>query len=95
MKFTDFPGRGGKKTEINGPFPETRELVAGYWIWNVKSMDEAMEWARKCPDPMPGEEGMLEIRPFFEAEDFGKEFTPELRAKEDRLRTEIGEQVKH
>ena len=83
---------GGKKTVVDGPFPATTELVAGYWIWKVKSMDEAMEWAQKCPDPMPGEEGVLEIRPFVEAADFGAEFTPELRAKEDHLRTEIEEQ---
>jgi hypothetical protein len=83
---------GGKKTVIDGPFAETKELVAGYWLWQVKSMDEALEWARRCPDPMPGEEGVLEIRPVFEAEDFGKEFTPELRAQEERLRAEIERQ---
>ena len=80
---------GGKRTVVDGPFTETKELVAGFWIWQVKSMAEAVEWARRCPDPMPGEEGMLEIRPVFEAEDFGEEFTPELRAQEDRLRAEI------
>lgn len=62
---------GGQKTVIDGPFAETKELIAGYWIWKVSSMDEAVSWARRCPDPMPGEEGMLEIRPLFEAEDFG------------------------
>lgn len=60
----------GRQTVIDGPFTETKELVAGYWIWQVKSMDEALEWVRRCPDPMPGEEGELEIRPLFEAEDF-------------------------
>ena len=85
----------GKKTVVDGPFPATKELVAGYWIWKVKSMDEAMEWALKCPDPMPGEEGVLEIRPFVEAADFGAEFTPELRAQEDRLRAEMETQAKH
>jgi hypothetical protein len=80
---------GVQKTVIDGPFPETKELIAGFWIWKVKSMDEALAWAKRCPDPMPGEEGVLELRPIFEAEDFGKEFTPELRAQEERLRTEI------
>jgi hypothetical protein len=79
----------GKKTTIDGPFAETKELVAGFWIWQVKSMEEAVEWVRRCPDPMPGEESEIEIRPVFEAEDFGAEFTPELREQEERLRTEI------
>lgn len=79
---------GGKKNVIDGPFAETKELVAGYWVWQVKSMDEAIEWARRCPNPMPDEEGVLEIRPFYETEDFGAEFTPELRAKRDELRAE-------
>lgn len=79
---------GGKKEVIDGPFAETKELVAGYWIWQVRSMDEAIEWARRCPDPMPGEEAELELRPVFEAEDFGAELTPELREKEARLRAE-------
>ena len=85
---------GGKKTVIDGPFAETKELVAGFWLWQVKSMEEALAWARRCPDPMPGEEAILEIRPVFEAEDFGQEFTPELRAQEDRLRAEIERQKK-
>lgn len=80
---------GGKKTVIDGPFDQTNELIAGFWLWQVKSMDEAVEWAQRCPDPMPGEESDLEIRPVFEAEDFGEEFTPELRAQEERLRQEI------
>lgn len=80
---------GAKPTVVDGPFAETKELVAGFWIWEVRSMDEAVEWARRCPNPMPGEEGILEIRPIFEADDFGKELTPELRAQEDRLRAEM------
>jgi hypothetical protein len=80
---------GGKKTVVDGPFTETKELVAGFWIWQVKSMEEALAWVRRCPDPMPGEESEIEIRQFFEAEDFGKEYTPELRAQEERLREEI------
>ena len=84
----------GNRTVIDGPFAETKELVAGFWIWQVQSMEEAVEWARFCPDPMPGEEAELEIRPVFEAEDFGKEFTPELRAQEERLRAEMERQQK-
>jgi hypothetical protein len=85
---------GGKKTVIDGPFAETKELIAGYWIWQVKSMEEAIEWVRRCPDPMPGEESEIEIRPVYEAEDFGKEFTPELRAQEERVRAGIERQRK-
>jgi len=85
---------GGKKSVIDGPFAETKELVAGFWLWQVKSMDEAMEWARRCPAPMPGEESVIEVRPVFVAEDFGEAFTPELRAQEDRLRKEIERQQK-
>ena len=85
---------GGKKTVVDGPFTETKELVSGFWLWQVKSMDEAIEWIKRCPDPMPGEESEIEIRPVFENEDFGKEFTPELRAQEDRLRAEIERQRK-
>jgi hypothetical protein len=80
---------GGKTTVVDGPFVETKELIAGFWLWRVESMDEALAWARKCPNPMPGEEGVLEIRPVFEAEDFGEEFTPELRKQEEQLRAEI------
>jgi hypothetical protein len=79
----------GKKAVMDGPFAETKELIAGFWIWQVQSMDEALDWVKRCPDPMPGEESDIEIRPIFEAEDFGKEFTPELRAQEERLRSEI------
>jgi hypothetical protein len=85
---------GGKKTVVDGPFAETNELVAGYWSWQVKTIEEAVEWVRRCPDPMPGEESEIEIRPIFEAEDFGKEFTPELRAQEERLRAEVERQRK-
>jgi hypothetical protein len=85
---------GGKRAVVDGPFAETKELIAGYWIWQVKSIDEAVEWVRRCPDPMPGEEAEIEIRPVFEAEDFGKEFTPELRAQEERLRAEVQRQRK-
>src|SRR5262245_4930507 len=69
---------GDQRTVTDGPFAETKELVAGYWLWQVRSMDEAIEWAKRCPNPMEGG-GELEIRPVFEAEDFGEEFTPELR----------------
>ncbi|MFP2959306.1 YciI family protein [Myxococcus sp. 1LA] len=89
VRFAD-----GKKSVIDGPFAETKELIAGYWVWQVKSMEEAVEWARRCPNPMPGEESELEIRPIFEAEDFGAEFTPELRAQEDRLRAELEQKQK-
>ena len=81
---------GAKRTVIDGPFAETKELIAGYWLWQVRSMDEAIEWARRCPNPMPGESD-LEIRPIFEAEDFGVEFTPELREQEERLRAKLAD----
>jgi hypothetical protein len=84
----------GGKTIVDGPFAETKELVAGYWIWQVKSMREAVEWVRRCPDPMPGEESEIEIRPVFEAEDFGEAFTPELRAQDERLRAAAERQRK-
>jgi hypothetical protein len=83
---------GSQRTVVDGPFAETKELVAGFWIWNVRSMDEAVEWARRCPEPMPGEEAELELRPVFEAEDFGPELTPELRANEEKLRAELERQ---
>jgi hypothetical protein len=85
---------GGKRTVIDGPFAETKELVAGFWLWQCKSMDEALEWVRRCPDPMPGEESEIEIRQIFEAEDFGVEFTPELREQEERLRAESAKLAK-
>ena len=80
---------GPQRRVIDGPFAETRELVAGFWLWQVRSLDEAIEWAKRCPNPMPGP-SELEIRPVYEAEDFGAEFTPELRAQEDRLRERLG-----
>jgi len=83
---------GAKRTVVDGPFTETKELVAGYWIWQVRSLEEAVEWARRCPDPMPGEDAELEIRPYFEAEDFGTEYTPELREQDERIRQEIERQ---
>ena len=85
---------GGKKTVIDGPFTETKELVAGFWIWQVKSLEEAVEWVRRCPDPMPGEESEIEVRPFYEAEDFGAEFTTDFRAYWERLRAEAERQLK-
>src|SRR5215211_486744 len=80
---------GDKRIVIDGPFAETKELVAGFWIWKCKSREEAIEWMKRCPNPMPGEEGELELRQVFEAEDFGAEFTPELREQEERQRAEI------
>lgn len=79
---------GAARTVIDGPFAETKELVAGFWLWQVKSMDEAIEWLKRCPNPMPGE-SEIEIRPLFEAEDFGAEFTPELREQEARQRERV------
>jgi hypothetical protein len=79
---------GTKRTVIDGPFTETKELIAGYWIWQVRSMEEAVEWLKRCPNPMPGESD-VEIRPVFEAADFGENFTPELREHEERLREKI------
>ena len=78
----------GKRTVVDGPFAETKELVAGFWLWQCKSRDEAIEWVKRCPDPMPGEEAVIEIRQLFEADDFGAEFTPELREQEERLRAQ-------
>ena len=78
---------GKERTVVDGPFAETRELVAGFWLWKVASMAEAVEWVKRCPNPMPGP-SEIEIRPIFEAEDFGAELTPELRAQEERLRAE-------
>jgi len=79
---------GTKRTVTDGPFTETKELVAGFWLWNVKSKEEAIEWVKRCPNPMESE-SEIEIRQVFEAEDFGKEFTPELREQEDQLRKQI------
>jgi len=84
---------GTRRSVVDGPFAETKELVAGFWVWQVRSMDEAIEWAKRCPNPT-GDESELEIRQVFEAEDFGAEFTPELREREARLRSEIESQKK-
>jgi len=78
---------GSRRTVIDGPFAETKELIAGFWLWQVKSKAEAIEWVKRCPNPMPGE-SEIEIRQVFEAEDFGAEFTPELWEQEERLRAE-------
>lgn len=79
---------GAKRTVIDGPFPETKELIAGFWIWRVKSKEEAIEWVKRCPNPMPNVESEIEIRQIFEAADFGQEFTPELREQEARVRAQ-------
>ena len=76
-----------ERSVIDGPFAETKELIAGFWLWQVRSLDEAIAWVKRCPNPT-GEESVIEIRPVFEADDFGDEFTPELRAKEEQLRRE-------
>ena len=81
---------GNQRTVMDGPFAETKELIAGYWLWQCRSKEEAIEWVKRCPNPMPGE-SEIEIRQVFEAEDFGAEFTPELRAQEERLRAQIAE----
>jgi hypothetical protein len=86
-----FSGR--ERTVIDGPFSETKELIAGFWLWQVKSKEEAIEWVKRCPNPMAGE-SEIEIRQIFEAEDFGTEFTPELREQEERLRAQIDKQTK-
>ena len=80
---------GNQVSVVDGPFAETKELVAGYWIWNVKSMDEALEWAKRCPNPMPGEEVVIELRPTYAMEDFSEVMTPEQRAQEARQRKEV------
>jgi len=85
---------GSNRTVVDGPFPETKELIAGYWIWRVNSKEEAIEWVKRCPNPMPNVDSEIEIRQIFEAEDFGKEFTPELREQEARVRAQ-SEQLKN
>ena len=85
---------GNKRTVIDGPFAETKELVAGFWIWQCKSKQEAIEWLKKCPNPHPGQDSEVEIRQIFEAEDFGKEFTPELREQEERIRARAAKAAK-
>lgn len=80
---------GSRRSVVDGPFAETKELVAGFWLWQVHSMEEALEWARRCPNPFEAGTSEIEIRPLYEAEDFGEEFTPELRANMERRRAEI------
>jgi hypothetical protein len=82
---------GAQRTVVDGPFAETRELVAGYWIWQVRSMNEAIEWVRRCPNPMPGD-SEIEIRPVFEAEDFGPALTEQVRAQEERIAAQLATQ---
>lgn len=79
---------GKSRTVIDGPFAETKELIAGFWIWQVRSMEEAIEWVKRCPNPH-NEDSEIEIRPVFEADDFGAEFTPELREQEERIRKQV------
>lgn len=86
--------KGSKRTVVDGPFAETKELIAGFWLWQVKSMEEALEWVRRCPDPMPGEEGVLEVRPVFEVEDFGDNATPEIRERVARHAAELANRGK-
>jgi len=83
-----------KRTVIDGPFAETKELVAGFWLWQCKSREDAIEWVKRCPNPFPGRESEIEIRQVFEADDFGAEFTPELRKQEERLRAKSEQQKK-
>ena len=82
---------GDRRTVIDGPFPETKDLIAGFWLWQVASKEEAIEWVKRCPNPMPGTEAEIEIRQVFENEDFGAEFTPELREQEERLRAQTAQ----
>ena len=85
---------GDKRTVIDGPFAETKELIAGYWIFKVKSKEEAIDWVKRCPNPFPGTESEIEIRQVFEADDFGEAFTPELRKQEERLAAQAAENAK-
>ena len=85
---------GDKRTVVDGPFAETKELIAGFWIWKCKSKEEAIEWLQRCPHPMPGEEGQIEIRQIFAPEDFGPALTPELREREDQARAEMAKRRK-
>ena len=80
---------GDQRTVIDGPFIETKELIAGYWLWQVQSKEEAIEWVKRCPNPMPGTDAEIEIRQVYEAEDLGPEFTPKLREQEERLRERV------
>jgi hypothetical protein len=85
---------GEKRTVTDGPFTETKELIAGFWLWQVRSMEEAIEWVKRCPNPMPGSEAEIEIRQVFDAADFGEAFTPELQEQEERLRAQAAAQQK-
>lgn len=80
---------GSERNVIDGPFAETKELLAGFWLWEVKSMDEALEWVRRCPEPMPDDESVIEIRPLIEMEDFGGNLTDDVKEREQRMRAEI------
>ena len=93
-KGTRVTFSGAKRSVVDGPFVETKELVAGFWLWQCKSKAEAIEWVKRCPDPMPGEEAVIEIRQLYEADDFGAEFTPELREQEERQRARAAELAK-
>ena len=83
--------KGDKRVVVDGPFAETKELIAGFWLWQCKSLEEAIEWAKRCPHPHPGTDTNIEIRRVFEAEDFGPEFTPEAREQEEQLRTKLAD----
>ncbi|TMH25489.1 MAG: YciI family protein [Betaproteobacteria bacterium] len=85
---------GNQRIVVDGPFAETKELIAGYWLWQVKSKQEAIDWVKRCPHPMPGEDAEIEIRQVFEAEDFGAEFSPELRAQEKRVRAQADQRAR-
>jgi len=84
---------GSKRTVVDGPFTEVKELIAGFWLWQVRSREEAIEWVKRCPHPMPGEDAEIEIRQLYEAEDFGEEFTPEMRKQEELLRKKVTAQA--
>ena len=88
-KGTRVTFKGKERIVTDGPFSETKELVAGYWVWQVKSKQEAIDWVKRCPHPAPGTEAVIEIRQLFEAEDFGSEFTPELKEQEERIRKQV------
>ena len=86
---------GGTFTVMDGPFVETKELIAGYWLWQCKSLDEAIDWVKRAPNPFPNQDSEVEIRPLFELEDFGEEFTPELRKQEERVRAQAAALAQH
>ena len=86
---------GKSRTLMDGPFVETKELIAGYWLWQCKSLDEAIDWVKRAPNPFPNQDSEVEIRPLFELEDFGEEFTPELRKQEERVRAQAAALAEH